>query len=838
MTSTNLQVPALDNDEYTVGWITALALEAAAAEAMLEVEHEEPHWQHENDHNNYTLGSIGKHNVVIVSLPETYGPTAAATAVSQMLSTFKSIRIGLMVGIGGGIPNLENGHDIRLGDIVVSRPEGAFGGVRQYDFGKMTSGGNFLPQGFLNSPPQVLLDAVNKLKRNHIRKPSDIPNILREMEKNNPLMIEPLHGGPSYSHQGPENDFLFHSNYNHKDAAKTCEECDKGQVVERPLRKTHDPFIHHGTIASGNMVIKDRGTRDGLGSDCLCFEMEAAAQHNQELLKWLSPLEPSERHDDIRSTRLPRSGTWILQHETFQKWFSESPSSPVLFCYGDPGAGKTFITSLIIDELERFKATKSNIGLAYVYCDYRDQIQQTIENIIGAIIKQLLRELPAIPEEIIEIWQKKQSGTSHLQLELKEVLHITCKYFDHIYICLDALDECRDFPELLTILYQGPPSIRLFSTGRNHVQQLVRKKIEHARIIRIEAKDSDIRMLIQEDINKDREQDPDLMDDKLEQDIIEKISASAHGIFLLPVLHVRTVLDERNVRDREDALKTLPSDLDQAFGVTIERIQRQPTGAVKQAEKVLRWISLAERPLSIDELLEACAVRDGDSDLNKRGFPSRSTFLDCCLGLAIIENETSTVRLVHFSLQEYFNRKKQILNQPILDHHDAIARACLTYLMFRSVTAEMDTSQRIKRIKTTQIASHALLNYAACQWGHHIRKCGCLQNSTINAALEYLRMDSEKRMRSHSLLCRYIRISKDYNLFSIIHIWAYFGINQISLKLLVTNKVDVDTSDNEGRTRCCGFYSTALSTASAGGHEAVVKLLLEKGADINAQGGV
>jgi nucleoside phosphorylase len=280
MTSRPPHAPALDNDDYTVGWIAALALEAAAAEAMLDVEHDEPQWQHENDHNNYTLGSIGKHNVVIASLPETYGPTAAATAVSQMLSTFKSIRIGLMVGIGGGIPNLENGHDIRLGDIVVSRPDDTFGGVKQYDFGKTTAGGIFQPQGFLNSPPRVLLNAVNKLKRTHLRLPSNVPNILREMETNNPFMVEPKQGGPSYLYQGSANDRLFQPSYKHKEGAKTCEECDKKQEIGRPARKHQDPFIHYGIIASGNRVIKDGETRDRLGKDCLCFEMEAAGLMN------------------------------------------------------------------------------------------------------------------------------------------------------------------------------------------------------------------------------------------------------------------------------------------------------------------------------------------------------------------------------------------------------------------------------------------------------------------------------------------------------------------------------------------------------------------------------
>lgn len=270
------QAPALDNDEYTVGWVTALALERAAAEAMLDVEHDELQWQHENDNNIYTLGSIGGHNVVIASLPETYGPTAAAVTVSQMLSTFKSIRIGLMVGIGGGIPNLESGHDIRLGDIIVSTPSGMFGGVKQYDFGKTTAGSVFEPQGYLNPPPRVLLNAVNKIKTKHIRKPSDVPKILREMEKNNPFMVEPHQGGPSYLHQGSDNDHLFQTGYQHKEGAKTCDECDQEQQVKRPLRKSQDPFIYYGTIASGNQVIKDAETRDILGKDCLCFEMEAA----------------------------------------------------------------------------------------------------------------------------------------------------------------------------------------------------------------------------------------------------------------------------------------------------------------------------------------------------------------------------------------------------------------------------------------------------------------------------------------------------------------------------------------------------------------------------------
>jgi nucleoside phosphorylase len=100
------------------------------------------------------------------------------------------------------------------------------------------------------------------------------------MEENNPLMAESNQGGSSYCHQGSENDHLFLPSYQHKEEAKTCQECDKDQEILRPLRKNQDPFIHYGTIASGNQVIKDGETSDRLGKDCLCFEMEAAGLMN------------------------------------------------------------------------------------------------------------------------------------------------------------------------------------------------------------------------------------------------------------------------------------------------------------------------------------------------------------------------------------------------------------------------------------------------------------------------------------------------------------------------------------------------------------------------------
>src|SRR5271156_906912 len=151
--------------DYTVGWICALPSEMAAAMAMLDERHN-PLQQNSRDHNTYTLGRIGRHNVVLACLPSgVMGTLSAARVANQMLQTFEGIRFGLMVGIGGGVPSEEN--DIRLGDIVVSKPTGASGGVIQYDFGKTIQESRFIRTGLLNRPPDVLLAALASLQAKH-----------------------------------------------------------------------------------------------------------------------------------------------------------------------------------------------------------------------------------------------------------------------------------------------------------------------------------------------------------------------------------------------------------------------------------------------------------------------------------------------------------------------------------------------------------------------------------------------------------------------------------------------------------------------------------------------
>lgn len=259
-------------DAYQIGWICALPIEVAAAKQMLDETLGMPDEQDAADTNSYTLGRIGKHYVVIAGLPGGQYGIAAATAVAiNMMRTFsQSLRIGLMVGIGGGIPSAEN--DIRLGDIVVSQPEGTCGGVLQYDLGKEVGEDEFVRVGSLNSPPQVLLTAVANMRATALTDDPKYPNFIKKAIKRNTRTRK------TFRRPDKALDRLIHFEHTHPTTADTCEDCPLNWDISREFRDDDESQIHYGIIASGNRVMKYGPSRERLRQEtgALCFEMEAA----------------------------------------------------------------------------------------------------------------------------------------------------------------------------------------------------------------------------------------------------------------------------------------------------------------------------------------------------------------------------------------------------------------------------------------------------------------------------------------------------------------------------------------------------------------------------------
>ncbi|KAK4182171.1 vegetative incompatibility protein HET-E-1, partial [Podospora australis] len=271
-----------DPHKYAVGWICAIPTESVAAGAFLDEEHPGPTHVAQHDNNSYILGRIGSHNIVIATLPDgEYGTNSAAAVSRDMLHSFPNVRIGLMVGIGGGAPTAK--HDIRLGDIVVSSRAGGsnYGGVLQYDFGKSIQDKEFRETGYLNQPPMVLRTAVSTLKGIYERKGHRLAESVETALGN-------IKKQKKYVRPAPETDKLYKSDFAHLSdsdgsCAVVCGE-DKANLVTRDKRdeEDDDPAIHYGLIASGNQLMKDARVRDRLAHSkgVMCFEMEASGLMN------------------------------------------------------------------------------------------------------------------------------------------------------------------------------------------------------------------------------------------------------------------------------------------------------------------------------------------------------------------------------------------------------------------------------------------------------------------------------------------------------------------------------------------------------------------------------
>ncbi|KAL2864224.1 5'-methylthioadenosine/S-adenosylhomocysteine nucleosidase family protein [Aspergillus lucknowensis] len=260
--------------EYRVGWICALKAEYDAALKMFDESYGRG-FGHGPDNNIYTLGRIGEHKVVASCLPlSRYGTSSAAIVATRMMNKFPNIKIGLMVGIGGGIPN--KAADIRLGDVVVSKPSGTHGGVVQYDLGKATTDG-FTCTGSLNAPPEIVLAALNFM---------------------------PAHGSIFGAHlesqyPGRDQDIL----YEQIPTNPSSESCNSMQQVARDPRDPEGPRVFYGTIVSGNAVVKDANIRDMLYTKhgALCCEMEAAGLMNSTfpcvVIRGISDYADSHKND-------------------------------------------------------------------------------------------------------------------------------------------------------------------------------------------------------------------------------------------------------------------------------------------------------------------------------------------------------------------------------------------------------------------------------------------------------------------------------------------------------------------------------------------------------------
>ena len=500
---------------------------------------------------------------------------------------------------------------------------------------------------------------------------------------------------------------------------------------------------------------------------------------------------------------------------------------------------------------------------------------------LGAILKQLVGR-GDIPEYLRDAFQKgkREFGGRGLRLpDLVGMLKVTIASLPRVFICIDAADEClpKYLPGLLGSLrdiLRELPRTRVFITGRPHVKQDVDRNFAKAVVIPISPNADDIKSYLEMRLDMDTE--PDAMNEDLRVDItraiLEKISDMCVRVFstpnlpndiylpmvsrrfLLVSLHIDAILGEVTIRQRRRKLEemTQGNGLGDAYTGTLTRLKAQKGNKSILGLKVLMWVLYSERPLQAEELRHALGVEIGSVDQDLENVPTLRTILASSLGLVTVEASSSTVRLVHFTLQEHLLSDLALFNSP----HSAIAEVCLTYLNFGCVRALSPTLRSAP-------ATTPLLKYASCYWAQHTRR-GMTEN--VKGLALRLLDGFEEHISAQLMLLDYKPVRGPPLYFSLeggprgftgLHGAAFLGVTRIFAAVLGMKEWDVNArdsigsvdfenhlqdivryyaSDQPGYSGCdlgetiCG--RTPLLWAAECGHEDVVELLLTQ-QDIN-----
>ena len=303
--------------------------------------------------------------------------------------------------------------------------------------------------------------------------------------------------------------------------------------------------------------------------------------------------------------------------------------------------------------------------------------------------------------------------------------------------------------------------------------------------------------------------------------------------FLLPVLQMQVIIEAMTKSEIRKSLHNLSTNLSQAFEDTLERIGNEPRNRQQIAMQSLMWVSRARSPLRVIELRHALATQVGDSKFDEDNLLQGKLIVDCCFGLLVLDNESSIVRLVHHTLQDFLQARQQ---PHFANEETQITGICLTYLCLgRSEVSSMHRQEYghdPPRISNS-LDDLPFLGYAAAHWGHHAQHAH--PNDIEDIALKFLRSPSkvgraeQSRSQPSSPLAelprfRDIRRTRSRGDLTGLHIAAGFGLDRL-IHLLLDEGLDANATDSYG-------YS-ALHEAACNGHVEAVSALIKQGAEVD-----
>ncbi|PVH98773.1 hypothetical protein DM02DRAFT_673149 [Periconia macrospinosa] len=496
-----------------------------------------------------------------------------------------------------------------------------------------------------------------------------------------------------------------------------------GEIL-RNLREHRSLIESQASIAQLHEMIRNQE----ISQTTLNNQKEGENRRRREFcMQWLSPAAydvDQEAHTKVRLS-YPGTGRWLLTNKRFYSWFDRDASSnQLLWMTGIPGAGKTILASLVIEEAKKLP----NVAVAFFYCKYEDAERNTFVAVARGILLQLLNQdddlLPYLYEEA------SKSGQSNLSTGslAKKLLETAIKNHQKLYVIIDGIDECereqrREIVATFESFWDSLPydeadSLRCLFVSQD--DSAARR--DFARMVTLKITESDTKYDIRAyaSVWSNKIKTKFSLDQDRKQYIEDMIAEKAEGMFLFARLMSRYLLDQNNAKELNQEL--LPTSfprgtlrLEEIYGKITRKLFGETTTKESNPKKLLSWMVCAKRPLKWREI--QCAVSiDLDEqtvDWKDGRFPVDSK--DLCGSLVEIHSD-DTVNLVHHTARRY------LVDEQIVDSAtEEISLTLLTVGYLSMPCFDADNSK--EDIQTLiSLGYYGFLDYAYAYWSRHLEK--------------------------------------------------------------------------------------------------------------------
>ncbi|CAO2649625.1 Nn.00g070100.m01.CDS01 [Neocucurbitaria sp. VM-36] len=380
----------------------------------------------------------------------------------------------------------------------------------------------------------------------------------------------------------------------------------------------------------------------------------------REISQWLEKTDPSSIHNRAWKLHEKETSSWMLRSPEWDKWLAGDV--PCLWIHGIPGAGKTILTSFLVEQLKKHCKHRERSGQSYYYCFFGHN-QDEAAPFLQWTIAQLCRQSRSVPNLVYELYARGgQPSLPELLLALEDSL----QGFDTAHLILDAADESKPREDLLRVLRDLATDarfskIRLLVTSREYID--IEQKLEP-----ISRSISMSNALVEDDIRKHVHS---ILHSKpkfqrwpadLQVEVEEAVVKGSKGMFRWAVCQLdhlqRLKCDGQIIRN---ALATLPKTLDETY----ERIFNDiPKDERPFARHALQWICFHQdmykhyHPMSLQVLMAATEISVCKKVPQESDFEYDAERLRNMLGCLITVDEQGLVFLAHYTVKEYLESQR------------------------------------------------------------------------------------------------------------------------------------------------------------------------------------